>query len=128
MHRPIFPSLLMARVAITAAVAMMPSIAAAICHVMHNGISANSGASWSVPKDLEFALLDPACEVVWVAAGVYKPSGGAFNLNPGVEIYGGFEGLPGSEGDLSVRDPGNFSVCSRAISAMTTRSMPMASP
>ncbi len=48
---------------------------------------------------------------IWVADGVYVPGPArtdTFQLIPGVEIYGGFEGGTGSEGDFGARDPGKF--------------------
>ncbi len=86
------------------------SASAAVCFVKTTGLAANSGASWSQPKDLPSALNAASCDDIRVARGVYKPPatptpGADLTLRRGVEVYGGFEGLPGSENDFASRNP-----------------------
>ncbi|MCP4129344.1 MAG: DUF11 domain-containing protein, partial [Gammaproteobacteria bacterium] len=76
---------------------------------------ANNGASWSDAfTSLQSALdIAHAGHQIWVAEGVYTPSqrsekndprSATFKLIGGVALYGGFAGIPGQEGDLSLRD------------------------
>jgi len=72
-----------------------------------------AGFGWTDAfTDLQSALIASASGMqIWVAAGVYVPGGtesDTFQLKNGVEIYGGFEGLPGTEDDFSARDPETF--------------------
>jgi hypothetical protein len=70
-------------------------------YVNINATGNNSGTSWSNAfTDLQDAL-DLSCNrsEIWVAAGTYKPVPGigsdrtvSFEIPPGVELYGGFEG------------------------------------
>lgn len=66
----------------------------------------------------EAIMASSAGDQIWVAAGVYKSSTDSalqygnpdprmrvFVLKEGVKIYGGFPGLPGQEGNFSLRDP-----------------------
>jgi len=70
----------------------------------------NDGSSWAdAYTDLQDALMDAiAGDEIWVAAGTYKPTTTddrsiSFELNSGVEIYGGF---PAAGGDWESRDWG----------------------
>ncbi len=70
---------------------------------------ANNGTSWTDAYfDLQTALgIASASDRIWVAAGSYIPGatkGATFQLKSGVAIYGGFEGLSGTEGDFDSRD------------------------
>ncbi len=66
----------------------------------------------------EAIMASSAGDEIWVAAGVYKsntdstqqygnpdPRLRVFVLKEGVKIFGGFPGLPGQEGNFSIRDP-----------------------
>ena len=91
-----------------------------IIYVDANAVGLGTGLSW---KDAftslqDALLLENPCRQIWVADGVYHPDRGAsvmggdftatFQLRNGLEIYGGFEGMPGTEGELRVRDPNTF--------------------
>lgn len=87
--------------------AAVPVANAATCFVTTTGTSANTGASWSSPYDLQTALGASACTEIWVAAGVYKPTASAnrsisFSVDAGVAVYGGFAG---TEATRSQRNP-----------------------
>jgi len=92
--RPIVP------VALGVALACFSSFAcAATCYVNFAATGTNNGASWAnAYTDLQSALGNyPACLVIWVARGKYKPTATtdrtiSFNVKPGVAIYGGFVG------------------------------------
>jgi len=84
-----------------------------IHYVNDNAGGAGDGTSWTDAfTDLQGALAAAGeNEQIWVATGVYVPGMtemDTFQLKSGVEIYGGFEGLPGTEDDFSVRDPEAF--------------------
>ena len=71
------------------------------------------GSSWpDAFTDLQGGLAGAGSgDQIWVAAGRYVPGAietDTFQLLNGVEIYGGFEGLSGTEGDFGVRDPETF--------------------
>lgn len=81
---------------------------AARCHVRADASGASSGSSWAdAYTDLQQALAEPSCTDVWVAAGVYRPTGdpsdraASFVVPPGVAVYGGFAG---HETELTARD------------------------
>lgn len=77
----------------------------------------------------EAIMASSAGDHIWVSAGVYKSSSDSamqygnpdprqrvFVLKEGVKIFGGFPGLPGQEGDFSLRDPSvYFSILSADI-------------
>jgi predicted outer membrane repeat protein len=88
-------------------------------YVDHEAQGLNDGSSWTDAfTDLQRALgwaLDGV--QIWVAEGTYKPSlttdpadpqTATFTLPGGVELYGGFEGLPGTEGNFDARDLSRF--------------------
>ncbi|MBS0569930.1 MAG: hypothetical protein JSS28_04945, partial [Proteobacteria bacterium] len=86
---------------------VMPATHAAICFVTTLGTSANTGAAWSSPYDLQTALGAAPCTEVWVAAGIYKPTPASdraisFGVRPGVAVYGGFAG---NESRRGLRNP-----------------------
>ncbi|MEB3230354.1 MAG: Hint domain-containing protein, partial [Leptolyngbyaceae bacterium] len=65
--------------------------------------------SWSdAYTDLQTAIAaaDPG-DQIWVATGTYTPGADrtdTFTLDQAIEIYGGFAGTPGTEGDISQQD------------------------
>ncbi len=79
-----------------------------ICRVSSAGVAGNDGSSWAQAMPLQAALGAVACQEVWVAEGVYKPTVAAgdlttsFVVGPGVEVYGGFAG---TESSRDQRDP-----------------------
>ncbi|MCB9298944.1 MAG: SBBP repeat-containing protein, partial [Lewinellaceae bacterium] len=90
-----------------------------VFYVNDNASGANTGASWADAfNNLQDALTQaaacPNVDEIWVAAGTYTPGQGvgyipgnrshSFVMRNNLAIYGGFPGLPGQEGDLSVRD------------------------
>ncbi len=88
-----------------------------VIYVRQSAPAGGDGSSWSSAfRDLQLALARAGLQDrIWVAAGTYKPADPpqydpqaqvtTFRLKTGVEIYGGFPGLPGQEGDFSLRDP-----------------------
>lgn len=89
-------------------VAALPANAAR-CYVKPGLTASDDGTSWSSPMAIGNALNDTNCAEIWMAQGVYKPGppGGvqyAFVLRSNLKLYGGFFGIPGTEGDLSQRD------------------------
>ena len=73
------------------------SQAQAVCFVNQKAMGKDDGTSWDdAYVALDSALKSPTCSEIWVAQGVYKPSGSYpfvfFGLNPGVALYGGFDG------------------------------------
>jgi len=97
-------------VAILIHFAIPPNISlAATWYVNDDSSGNNNGTSWTDAfNDLQDGLAAAnSGDQVWVAAGVYVPGAtesDTFHLKNGVEIYGGFEGFPGTEGDFNVRD------------------------
>lgn len=82
-----------------------------ICHVSTSGTPTADGASWSAPTAFQTALTREDCEVIRVAEGTYPDDFSYPNqlpLRAGVEVYGGYEGTPGSEDDPSARNPALF--------------------
>ncbi len=79
---------------------------ATVFYVKTNGSDNANGTSWSTAfKTLENAFNNAVVgDQVWVASGVYKPTGSSFNLPNGVKLYGGFAGTEGavSQRDLSI--------------------------
>lgn len=79
------------------------------CYVDRAANGANDGFAWaSAYVDLQSALLEPTCNEVWAAKGVYKPTAGAdrsisFSIRPGLKLYGGFAG---NETSREQADPG----------------------
>ncbi|MDM8559296.1 hypothetical protein [Candidatus Parabeggiatoa sp. HSG14] len=78
---------------------------AATIYVKHNASGNNNGTSWTdAYTDLKTTLLGATSgDEIWVAQGTYKPSvpagrSATFQLISGVNIYGGFQGVPGTEG------------------------------
>ena len=86
---------------------------AATLYVNDDAGGANDGSSWTdAYNDLQDALAAAgAGDAIWVAAGLYLPGTletDSFRLKNGVEIYGGFQGVPGSEDDFDARDVDTF--------------------
>ena len=87
---------------------------AATWYVNDDASADNNGSSWTDAfTDLQAAVIvAEASDQIWVAAGIYIPSvsvpgvtgTGAYLLVDGVELYGGFHGIPGSENDFDSRD------------------------
>ncbi|MCB9347145.1 MAG: hypothetical protein H6573_06460 [Lewinellaceae bacterium] len=85
-----------------------------ILYVNDDASGNNDGSSWTDAfNDLQNALNqarnNPSINQIWVAEGTYKPTSTSdrtvsFSMVNGVGLYGGFPGLPGQEGDFSVRD------------------------
>jgi len=84
-----------------------------IIYVNDDAGGINTGINWAdamldLQDALSYAL--PGSQI-WVAAGKYLPGAtetDTFQLNNGVEIYGGFEGMPDTEGNFGVRDVETF--------------------
>lgn len=79
-----------------AGIAVSPAHAA-VCRIKNDGAIAADGSSWEQATSLQSALGRVACTELWVAAGVYKPTGGGdrgahFAIRSGVGVYGGFAG------------------------------------
>ncbi|MBI5296809.1 MAG: S-layer homology domain-containing protein [Chloroflexi bacterium] len=76
------------------------------CYVNDDASGANTGASWTdAYTSLQSALAD-TCTEIWVAAGIYKPGAlrtNTFQLENGVTIYGGFDGV--DDAALADRNP-----------------------
>ena len=84
-----------------------------LLYVHDDASGANDGLSWTNAfNDLQSALfVSGSGTQIWVAEGVYVPGtseSDSFQLKEGVKIYGGFEGLSGSEGNFGARDPSAF--------------------
>ena len=84
-----------------------------VYYVNDDASGAGTGLNWTDAfTDLQSALLFAAPgSQIWVAEGLYAPGTSAtdtFWLVSGVEVYGGFQGLSGTEGDFRVRDPDSF--------------------
>jgi uncharacterized repeat protein (TIGR01451 family) len=80
-----------------------------IIYVDWDASGANNGLSWpDAFNDLQDALGWAVADVeIWVAEGTYKPGmyrDDTFQLVDGIALYGGFEGVPGTEGNFGVRD------------------------
>ena len=76
----------------------------AIVYVHAGATGANDGTSWTNAfDDLSTALsVSPGFSEIWIAEGVYRPSGGAnasFVLTNGMRLYGGFQ-----YGDTAIAD------------------------
>jgi len=76
---------------------------AAICYVKYDAAGAvHDGTTWAnAYTDLQSALNTPACQDIYVARGIYKPTSTtdrtiSFNVHPGVYLYGGFAGTEAS--------------------------------
>jgi len=84
-----------------------------ILYVDDTAVGIANGNDWTnAYPDLQNALSRAVFgSQIWVAEGVYVPGNSeedTFQLKTGVEVYGGFEGLPGTEDDFGVRDPEAF--------------------
>ncbi|MBK8968405.1 MAG: putative metal-binding motif-containing protein [Lewinellaceae bacterium] len=85
-----------------------------VLYVKASAAGADNGSSWTdAYDDLQDALAKAGqcanITEIWVAAGTYKPTAGmdrnaSFYMINNVAIYGGFPGLPGQEGNFSVRN------------------------
>ncbi|MCL9805819.1 T9SS type A sorting domain-containing protein [Flavobacterium amniphilum] len=77
-------------------------------YVNSNATGANNGTSWTdAYTNLETAITtSTSVNEIWVAAGIYKPSGAARNstflMKNALKMYGGFDG---TETQLSQRNP-----------------------
>lgn len=84
---------------------------ATIRYVKASATGTNSGSDWTnAYTNLQSALAASSSpDEIWVAAGIYKPANlgdrsTSFALKPGVKLYGGFSGTPGSEGNFGSRE------------------------
>lgn len=105
------------------------SILAEIRYVRLSAAGTNDGSSWNNAfTKLQDAIdASSTSDEVWVAGGTYLPTfvfGGTsvrnrtFYINKEIQIYGGFAGTPGTEGDFNSRDLlGNPTVLSGDIGA-----------
>jgi hypothetical protein len=99
------------RIQLDAALRTLPTTPE-ILYVKAAASGANNGSSWTdAYTDLQDALAVAfSGDQIWVAQGVYKPTGdpadraATFQLHTGIAIYGGFGGAAGTEGDFSARD------------------------
>ncbi len=93
---------------VTALALACASQAEATCFVNQAASGLNDGSSWTdAYVDLQSAINSTACDEIWVAEGVYKPGASgddtaAFNLRPGVALYGGFAGSEASVADRNL--------------------------
>lgn len=84
-----------------------PVRAAGVCFVKWDADGTNTGVNWAnAYNDLQAAINNADCLEIWVAAGVYKPTGSmdrtiSFELRGNMALYGGFAG---SETERDVRD------------------------
>lgn len=76
---------------------------AAVYYVNKDATGTGSGTSWTnAYTTIEAAFSNAVVgDQVWVASGVYKPSGTSYTMPNGVKLYGGFAG---TETALSQRD------------------------
>ena len=84
-----------------------------IIYVRASGGPSGDGTTWLAAfRDLQDALAWAIPDTqIWVAEGKYVPGpaeSDTFQLLNGVEIYGGFEGMLGTEGDFDVGDVDAF--------------------
>ena len=84
-----------------------------IIYVDDTASGSRTGADWpnaftDLQDALGWATAGPAGGgQIWVATGVYTPGttvSDTFRLVPGASLYGGFSGVPGTEGDFTARD------------------------
>ncbi|MEO6131545.1 MAG: T9SS type A sorting domain-containing protein [Saprospiraceae bacterium] len=86
-----------------------------ILYVNISATGSNDGSSWTnAYQELQAAInIASPIDEIWVAAGIYLPTethgdtsarNKTFYINKGMRIYGGFEGLPGSENNFLSRD------------------------
>lgn len=73
----------------------LSALAATTCHVTPDGAPVANG--WATTTTLHAALADSACQEIWVARGVYRPSASGdttvhFAINRPLRLYGGFAG------------------------------------
>jgi len=85
----------------------------AILYVNDDAAGLNNGLNWQDAfNNLQDALVSAVSGIqIWVGGGVYVPgfsNNDTFQLKNQVEIYGGFEGQPGTEGEFGPRDPGSY--------------------
>lgn len=86
-------------------------------YVKWDAAGANNGANWTdAYTSLDAALVAASSgDEIWVAGSlspsmaVYSVPAGGFQLKEGVDVFGGFEGLPGQEDDFDERDPDTYS-------------------
>ena len=86
-----------------------------VLYVKQSATGTNEGTSWTnACTSLQSALaVASSGDQIWVAEGTYLPTANtdrtvSFALKDGVAIYGGFTGTPGTEGDLTQRDPAAY--------------------
>ncbi|WP_367391080.1 HYR domain-containing protein [Lewinella sp. LCG006] len=96
------------------AISSLP-LQAAIRYVKPVAAGLADGSSWAnAAADLQAMInASAAGDEVWAATGTYKPTSGtdrniSFVMKNGVAIYGGFPGIPGQEGNFSVRNWQDF--------------------
>ncbi len=82
--------------------------AGTIRYAKQGGQTSGACDTWNNACELRFVLASIAAagEQIWVAGGTYTPTDGAdravsFTLKNGVAIYGGFAGMPGTEGNFT---------------------------
>lgn len=83
-----------------------------IIYVTVEGAGLKDGSSWENATDnLNFAITEATAmepiPVIWVAAGTYtgeNAATSAFIMQPGVSVYGGFQGNEAYDFDLNLRD------------------------
>jgi len=85
-------------------------------YVKWNAAGANNGTNWNdAYTSLDDALLAATSgDEIWVAGSfspgmaVYSAPAGGFLLKSGVDVFGGFFGFPGDEGNFEQRDPDGY--------------------
>ncbi|MEP6646389.1 MAG: T9SS type A sorting domain-containing protein [Saprospiraceae bacterium] len=86
-----------------------------VIYVNITAIGLNNGTSWTDAfTDLQNAInVATPIDEIWVAQGTYLPTETqtdtfsrrkTFYINKGMKLYGGFEGIPGTENDFTARD------------------------
>jgi hypothetical protein len=99
---------LLAAVLVWSGLPAAPARAAGILYAAPAPSGLNNCFSWANACTLAHALsIANNSDQIWVKAGVHYPGANqtdTFTLKNGVEIYGGFAGTPGTEGNFSVRD------------------------
>lgn len=77
---------------------LLQTISIQTCHVKHGAQGSDDGSTWvNAYPNLQSALGNPDCKIVWVASGVYTPDDSGdvsktFAIGPHTAVYGGFAG------------------------------------